>query len=789
MVPRSFLDRLSAGRIAAVAAIALLTTVASASASSTTITTDGTIFSVATTSSGELANVLFPAVAGHRYSVRVSGSTMKANTVFSLKTPSGAAVVLPSKITTGKWLEPFTAAATGNYKVVLDPYGTNTGHANVQVWDVPADATTAIPADGTPTTLTTTAAGQNGTLTFSGTAGQRISLVTSGISATGAAVAIKQGATVVVPSFSVGATGTFTGPVTLPATGAYTITVNPPSAVIGSVTFALYTVPADQTGPMTIGGGNQVASFTIPGQNAVYTFAGTAAQKVTLALTPDTILAGNVTIRDLTTSAVVATKALSTNGSLVDPVALPTTGNYSITVDPTAGYTGDVTLNLAQATADQTATATAGTPTTLNLSAYGQNGVITYNNAAAGTRFSVYIGNNGIFSSKVSITKPDGTALYAAGNLGPTSKFYDTVTLSAVGAYKITVDPAGLFTGSADVTVYTPPADLLSAATLGSPVTQTFTVPGQNGAITFPAASGNRYSVFITSNSISSPDQANSIGVRITNPAGNQVVPALPAAQTAVIGVTDETLGPYTLNSTGTFKLWVNPYGENIGSVTVTIYNVSADVTGTITAPSNNTPPATTLTTLAPGQNGYLTFPGTAGQKIAVYYSNNSISKGALFGTHASLMFGSTALAPGSYSIGQGSAWREPVTLPSTGTYKVYIDPDGGNSGSVGVNLYNVPADASGGTLTVGGAPGTATTTVPGQNAAFTYVASTTAAITISTGACADASLCIFTGKIIIKQGATVKYTKTNVLAGSTSFSGPPPATGTYTIVYDADTN
>ena len=99
----------------------------------------------------------------------------------------------------------------------------------------PPDATAAIAIDGPAVTVTTTLAEQNARLTFNGTAGQRISVNASAISPS-----------LTCPRFSVvnpdgsnlSASNTscsssyFIGVLTLPATGSYTIVMDPSGANI-----------------------------------------------------------------------------------------------------------------------------------------------------------------------------------------------------------------------------------------------------------------------------------------------------------------------------------------------------------------------------------------------------------------------------------------------------------------------------------------------------------------------------------------------------------------------------
>ena len=81
-----------------------------------------------------------------------------------------------------------------------------------------------------------------------------------------------------------------------------------------------------------------------------------------------------------------------------------------------------------------------------------------------------------------------------------------------------------------------------------------------------------------------------------------------------------------------------------------------------------------------------------------------------------------TVVAP--VGVGTNGTFIEPVTLTAAGTYTIKVDPDGAYTGSLTVNLYTVPADASA-AITAGGAGAsvTATNTVPGQNMKLTFTA------------------------------------------------------------------
>jgi hypothetical protein len=202
--------------------------------------------------------------------------------------------------------------------------------------------------------------GQNALVTFSGTQGQRIALgmsnVTIGTSTCCSArvsISNPDGSTLVYAT-PVGRNGGFLDTRVLPASGTYTILVDPQLADIGSMTLTLYGVPPDLTGSIAIGG--PPVSLTlgpVPGQNATLTFSGTAGQRVSLRLS-------NVTIGNTSCCGARISMLKPDGTNLVPPIlvgsfgatitaTLPVTGAYSIGVDPQGAYTGGITLTLSAA--------------------------------------------------------------------------------------------------------------------------------------------------------------------------------------------------------------------------------------------------------------------------------------------------------------------------------------------------------------------------------------------------------------------------------------------------------
>jgi hypothetical protein len=719
-----------------------------------------------TTSAGEKATASFTGTAGHRLSVRVSSSTIRSFTV-AVKNPDGTTLksVGPWGVS-GGFLGPVTMATTGTYKIQIIPSSTYTGKAVVQAWDVPDDLVTAIPADGTLTTQTYAAPGQNGTLTFTGTAGQRVSLLAGGGSTTAKNVAVSikapSGATVLA-STAVGYSSSFFGPFTLAETGTYTITANPKSYLIGTCEFQLWTVAADQTGTLTMGGGNQVLSFPAPGQNASLTFAGTSGQKVTLAVSPVSlanVTAATVTIRK-PDNTLLSTLAVTNSGTLLEPTTLPATGTYTVSVDPTAQATGSITLSLYLSPSDLTGTLSSGTPSTLNVATIGQNASYTIT-GTTGQYLALRFANDSIASTSVSVKTPTNTTLIAATTVTTSGKFIDGVVLPATGTYTISINPQSVSTGSVDVTAYVYTNPTPYTATLGTPLTIT-TIPGQNAAITFTATS----KVSILLNGITDGTTGSS-GITATLTTGATTVTSF------TFGNSDKFVEPMTLTAGATYKLTLDPAGSNSGSITATIYSVPADAT--VAGALGTTSPISVGT---PGQGAKLTFAGTAGHSLSLWFDTVTIGNPVFNATVVTLTT-QTGTVVKTYNLFQHDSFFEPVTLPTTGTYTLSFNPNGANTGSFNVTPYDVPADATA-TATIGPSGVTATTTVPGQNGQISFTSTTNTQVTITYDVTSTAG---YANISVLKAGVVVKSAVGCNPGDSFTFT---PATGTNTYVIKVD--
>ena len=99
---------------------------------------------------------------------------------------------------------------------------------------------------------------------------------------------------------------------------------------------------------------------------------------------------------------------------------------------------------------------------------------------------------------------------------------------------------------------------------------------------------------------------------------------------------------------------------------------------------------AVTATMSTPGQNGALTFSGTASQRVSLL-GTNGLGGQVAFALRCQRQplkpDGSVLAAPGCM---EGGGFIDATTLPMTGTYRVRVDPRAHSTGSLTFNLYSV---------------------------------------------------------------------------------------------------
>jgi hypothetical protein len=637
----------------------------------------GAAVGVATAVPGQNARLTFTGTTGQRVAASLGSVTMSSAKV-SLLNPDGTTLGAAASVgTAGGWLDTRTLQQNGTYTLLVDPQTTSTGSMTVTLLTVPPDVTGAITPGGAPVTVSVTAAGQNAVLSFAGTAGRRVSARLTAVTMAKANVTIrKPDGTTLSSVSSVGTAGGFIDVKSLPVTGTYSVLVDPQTTSTGSMTVTLYDVPADVTASTSPGGQPVTVTTTTPGQNAKVTFPGSAGEVVNLAMSGVTMATAatsgvKVSILKPDGTTLVAPVSFGTNGATIAGKALTVTGNYTILVDPQTWNTGSMTLALSDAAGDVSASIVAGgASTTVSITSSGQNARVTFSGTAGqvvSLRLSaVTIGTSATSGTSVSILAPDGTTFVAPVSVGTNGGFIDARTLPVTGTYTILVDPQGTSTGSITLTLYVVPSDAAASTSPGgAALTVTTSVPGQNARVSFAGTAGRRISLRMSNVAIGSGPYPVA-QVSVLRPDGTALV--------AATGVT--TAGAFidatVLPATGTYTIVVDPVGANTGSMTLSLYDVPADATATLSAAS----PAT-LTLATPGQHGRVTFSGTAGDSLTLSFTGFDCCN-----TRVSILKpdGTTLVAPTAASpINAG--------LPVTGTYTAVVDPQSYFTGSVTLSM------------------------------------------------------------------------------------------------------
>ena len=260
---------------------------------------------------------------------------------------------------------------------------------------------------GAATTVAIGAPGGTAVRTFPGIAGQKVTLTVSGNSIAGADLTVRDpNGNTVATLFVSSATG-FREPFTLPTTGTYTILADPRDQLVGTLTFIFGDVP-NNGGSTAIGTPTTVTIGTI-GEVAVRSFPATAGQKLTLSVSGNNIAGADLIVRDANGNT-ITTLFASGATAFRDAFTLPTTGTYTITVDPRDQLTGSLTYTLNAVPNDNTGSTAIGTPTTVTIGTIGEVAIRTFS-ATAGQKLTLTVSGNSIAGADLIVRDANGNSL------------------------------------------------------------------------------------------------------------------------------------------------------------------------------------------------------------------------------------------------------------------------------------------------------------------------------------------------------------------------------------------
>jgi hypothetical protein len=749
-----------------------------ATSASYSITAGGPAVTVFVSPAGTTSSATFTGNAGQRVSLNITGVNITSSRV-SLQKPGGVNIASFTVTRAGYFLDVRTLPVNGTYKIVVDPKQNYTGKMTLRLYNVLADPTGTILNDGTPAQVVTTTPGQNATLTFSGTIGQRVSLdLNSSTYKSGKLKILNPDASLLFPTaLTFTQAGRFMEPKVLPATGTYTIVIDPKLLSIGQAWLQLFVVPADTTGTVATNGTPSTVTTTGPGQNALLTFSGTAGQRVS-GILGNSLYTSLVQVSILNPDSTLLYSPAVPVGAFdafIDTQTLPTTGTYTVLVDPQGVDTGSLDIRLYDVPADVNGGAlTSGVAATVTTVTPGQNAYFTY----AGTinqRISVELPNGTYGDARVSILRPDGLPLFTPSRVvTPLGDFIDPKILPATGTYKIVVDPQGADLGSLDAKLWVLPADVSSSLSNGVPKTVQITTPGQQAHLTYAGTNGQRLFVRLNNSTLGTTGCCGA-KVRVLNANGTNRI-----AWTD-FGTDGKSFDPFQITATGTYKIDIDPQGALTGNVDVTVSVVPADP-NTISAAPTAAGTAANVTTTAPGQNATVSFTGALNQRFA--WKLVSFSGASGYCTVKIKLVRPNGTVKSNPVCSSDGDFFDTRVLDAAGTWKIFIDPQGAAFGTTSLVLYSVPADV----VTTLGASSSVTLT-PGQNAylSFTATSSQTATVTPQTGGTINLIRASLVKADKKTQVGAAQYWDPATGGASVDSAGTLPAAGTYYLFFDPE--
>jgi large repetitive protein len=651
---------------------------------------------------------------------------------------------------------------SGTYQIIIYP---NASDICSMTLTLSTDTPGNLSPNGAVLTFNPSRVGQNARYSFSGIGGQSYSVQWSGNTfSPGAAIQVIRPDGVELNSASIsGTNGTLHLP-HLPVSGTYSVFVDPIALSVGQVSIAIKQAP-DSTGSLALDGPPSVLSIAA-GQNARYTFAGIAGQNLGLGVSAlTTTPAGGavaVSVYKADNTLLVNCNLYSGPGGSCNLITLPLTGNYTVLVDPQGTYAANVTLTLST---DVPGSLTGGAaPLTFSTTRVGQNARYSFSGATGQNYFVQWSGSTFTAGGSIRVIQPDGVEL-ASNVTGASNGILSIATLPISGTYSVFVDPAGLSLGQISIALKQVPD-----------ATGTVPVGGTSSTIALNAGQSARYAVSATAG------QQLGLGVSVlaTAPAGGSVAVRVYKPDGALLLDCSSFYAPGgdctfpMLPVSGTYTVLVDPSFTYAANVSLT---VSPDAAGTLIGNG----PELIFNSARVGQNARYTFSGAAGRSYSIQWSGNTFPDYTPVyvtyptngnGNHFFHVFG----ADGTYDIG---------TVPDTGTYTIFIDPQQMSVGQATIALKLAPIADDIGSLPVNAATRTLSL-VSEQDARYTFPG--TAGQSLGLGVSALSTT---------PAGGSVAVTVNNpdgtLLRNCGSFLAPGgscnlshlPATGTYTVLVD----
>ena len=297
---------------------------------------------------GQRELITFSGTKEHKVAWRSSESSITGT--ISILRPNGSELS-GSSGSFSEFHEVVTLPETGTYSFVVDPASDKTGTVKLTAYlgdDITGSISPEATAEGTKQHVVISIPGQVARYSVTMTAGERVALKTTN-SAFSGGYYIKwlnsKGETLFSEHWAA-TENWFWNPKTFTSAGTYTLLVDPDATVTGSVDLKLWEVPADPTASIapTAEGESKTFSISIPGQRELVSFSGTSGQTVTMKALESTIAEGTLSILKPDGTQLGSSATFKTSTTARIEASLPTTGTYTVVLDPVQDYTGNVKL-------------------------------------------------------------------------------------------------------------------------------------------------------------------------------------------------------------------------------------------------------------------------------------------------------------------------------------------------------------------------------------------------------------------------------------------------------------
>ena len=549
-----------------------------------------------------------------------------------------------------------TLPAMGTYTITVDSEGVTTGPYALQL--IRHEEETALIADDQSVEGEISLIGEEDRFTFEGTEGERVTVYLDDQTSSGDLLLRLVGP--YEKSWS--CYTSWTDPclieyLALPATGTYTITVDGAGVTTGP--YALRLIRHKEEPPTPIVYGQPVeGGISQIGEVDNFTFEGTEGDWVTVYLKNQT--SGSLSL-GLTSPEEDGWSGSGYNEDrLIDHIALPVTGTYTIKVYGQGITTGSYALQLIQHKEEVPTSIAYGQSMEGEISLICDQDSFTFK-GAKGDLVTVYLDNQASGSLSLVVAKPDGDFWYSG--FSGSDVVIDHETLPAMGTYTITVDSEGVTTGPYALQLIRHEEETALIADDQS-VEGEISLIGEEDRFTFEGTEGERVTVYLD-------DQTSSGDLLL------RLVGPYEKSWSCYTSWTDPCLIEYlALPATGTYTITVDGAGVTTGPYALRLIRHKEE-------------PPTPIVYGQPVEGGIsqigevdnFTFEGTEGDWVTVYLKNQ---------TSGSLSLGLTSPEEDGWS---GSGYNEDrlidhIALPVTGTYTIKVYGQGITTGPYSLELY-----------------------------------------------------------------------------------------------------